>query len=238
MTQVQRSYAAFGIRVALALPAWIVGLSFLGVGSLARDLGFPLGAALFSTVLIWAAPAQLILFGSLAGGGLIATAALAVGLSAIRLLPMTLAVLPLLQRPGQSLARQALTAHCVAATTWIEAMRRLPDMEADGRIPFFYGFAGACLTLSTLATGFGFLLVGALPLPFAAALLSLTPIYFTISLAASARIPSDWLAVGLGLGLAPVAQALVGKDFDLLVTGLIGGTAAYGLERVLRNRTS
>ena len=47
-----------GARDALVLPAWIVGTSLLGIGSLARDAGFPAGAAVVSTVFIWAAPAQ------------------------------------------------------------------------------------------------------------------------------------------------------------------------------------
>lgn len=232
----ERSHAAFGIRAALTLPAWIVGASFLGVGSLAREAGFPLGAAMLSTLVIWAAPAQLILFGGLAGGGLVAATAFAVGLSAIRLLPMTLAFLPLVTRPGQPAWVRALAAHCIAATTWIEAMRRLPEMDRDGRLPFFFGFALTCLTMSVSATGLGYLLVGALPLPLAAGLLALTPIYFTISLAAGARLPADWLAVGLGLGLAPIGQALVGRDFDLLATGLVGGTAAYLVGRLHRRR--
>jgi hypothetical protein len=34
-----------GVRDALAFPAWIVGLSLVGVGSLARDVGVPAGVA-------------------------------------------------------------------------------------------------------------------------------------------------------------------------------------------------
>ena len=234
MTSAQTHHARLGIRVALTLPAWIVGVSFLGVGSLARDAGFPLGAALLSTLLVWAAPAQLILFGSLAGGGLVAAAALAVGLSAIRLLPMTLAFLPLVRRPGQPAWVALLAAHCMAATTWIEAMRRLPDMERENRLPFFFGFALACLALSASATLIGYLLVGALPNALAAGLLCLTPIYFTVSLVATARLKADWVAVGLGLALVPFVQPLVGKNFDLLATGLAGGTVAYLVQRLGR----
>ncbi len=64
----------WGLGRALALPAWIVGFSLLGVGSLARDAGHPIGAAVLSTILIWAAPAQLILYGTLASGGLLVAA--------------------------------------------------------------------------------------------------------------------------------------------------------------------
>ena len=80
MTEAARAHAALGMRNALVLPAWIVGFSFLGVGSLAREAGHPVGAALFATLLVWAAPAQLILYGSLARDGLNIAAAVAVAL--------------------------------------------------------------------------------------------------------------------------------------------------------------
>ena len=226
----------WGLGRALALPAWIVGLSLLGVGSLARDAGHPLGAAMLSTVLIWAAPAQLIYYGTLASGGLLIGAALGVALSAIRLLPMTLSIWPYLRKPGQPLWLQLLMAHFVAATSWIDAMRHLPGMEPERRVPYYLGFAVACMGVSTAMTGIGYLLVGALPGPLAAGLLCLTPLYFMISLVGSSRGATDWLAIGFGAGLVPVAQLLVGKDFDLLVTGLVGGTAAYLLGRVLPGR--
>ena len=227
MTDETRAGLALGIRRALALPAWIVAFSFLGVGSLAREAGFPLGAAIFSTLVVWAGPAQLILFGSLAHDGLVAAAAIAVGLSAIRLLPMTLAILPYLRRSGDGLGREAVVAHLIAATTWMDAMRNLRGLPPGLRQPYFVAFGATCLALSTVATIVGFLLVGAVPPALAAGLLCLTPIYFTISLVAGARDMADWVAVLLGLALAPVAAFLVGTDFDLLVTGLVGGTAAF-----------
>lgn len=238
MTPETRAFLLEGIRNAIALPGWIVGFSYLGIGSLARDAGHPLGAALLSTVLIWASPAQLILYGSLVNDGLVAAAGIAVGLSAIRLMPMTLAIWPYLRRPGQRFAEQALLAHFVTATTWLDAMVRLPEMPLEKRIPYYLGFGATCLTLSTLMTGVGFLLVDALPLSLAAALLCLTPIYFTVALVGGARRTGDWLAVALGLALAPVAEAIVGKNFDLLATGLIGGTIAYWVDRQVRLRAA
>ena len=41
--------------------------SLIGVGSLAQDVGFPLMVAVLSTLLMWAGPAQVILFGGIAG---------------------------------------------------------------------------------------------------------------------------------------------------------------------------
>lgn len=220
----------------MILPAWIVGFSYLGVGSLARDAGHPIGAAMLSTALIYASPAQLILYTALASGGAALTAALAVAFSAIRLMPMTIAIMPYLRRPGQSLVEQMLLAHPVAATVWIENMRHLPGMEPNARVAFFAGYSVACVSLSTVMTGIGFVLVGALPLPLAAGLLCIAPIYFTIAMVAGARQIGEWLAIGFGLGLAPLATLTVGPDFDLIVAGLLGGTLAYAADRFVRRR--
>jgi predicted branched-subunit amino acid permease len=234
VTETERRFVLAGARAAAALPAWIVGLSFVGVGSLARDAGHPMGAAILSTVLMYAAPAQLILYTSLADGGIVLAAAIAVAFSAIRLFPMTMSILPYLRRPGQPMAEQFLLAHPVAATIWMEAMRRLPSMEPAGRIPYYAGFALFCTVVCVTFTGLGYALVGALPRPLAAGLIAITPIYFTIAMASGARMLGDWLAIGFGIAFLPAAQWLIGTDFDILAAGLIGGTAAYAIGRTFR----
>lgn len=227
-----RALVLRGARDALALPAWVVGLSLFAVGSLAGETGLPAGTAVLSTLLIWAGPAQVIFFGGLAAGTALPAVALAVGLSSIRFLPMTMSILPLLRDRAKGTALQLLLAHYVAVTVWVEGQRRLPSMPSGERLPYFLGFANACLGLSAVTTYLGYSLVGALPLPLAAGLLFLTPTFFTLSLAAGARGASDWVAIGAGFALAPLAAALVGRDFDLLAVGLVGGTAAYLVKRL------
>ncbi|HEX8664476.1 MAG TPA: AzlC family ABC transporter permease [Beijerinckiaceae bacterium] len=228
-----RALVLRGVRDALALPAWVVGLSMFAVGSLAGETGFPAGAAVLSTLMIWAGPAQVIFFGGIAVGTALPAIALAVALSSIRLLPMTLSTLPLFGGRAKGTGLQVLVAHYVTVTVWVEALRLLPPMPMEERLPYYLGFANACLLLCAVTTFFGYALVGALPLPLAAGLLFLTPTFFTLSLAAGARGASDWVAVGAGFVLAPVSTALVGKDFDLLLVGLVGGTAAYLVQKKL-----
>lgn len=229
--KLHRSAYLHGILRALAFPAWVVGISFLGVGSLARDAGFPLAATTLSTVLVWAAPAQVILFAGLAAGMALPSIALAVSLSSVRLLPMVMSVLPQLRRPGQNLGTQLLAAHCIAVTVWLESHRALPALPAGERLPFLFGLAGTMMAVSTALTVLGYHLVGVLPAPLAAGLLFVTPIFFASALAAGARRPADWVAIALGFGLTPLATLAVGKESDLLVAGLISGTAAYLVER-------
>jgi predicted branched-subunit amino acid permease len=225
------------MRDALSLPAWVVGLGLVGVGSLARDVGYPVEVAVLSTILVWAGPSQVIFFGSIAAGAAWSAIAIAIGFASLRFLPMTVAILPLLRRPGQGLAMQLLLAHYVAVTVWTEGLRRLPGIPPRQRIAYFLGFANSCIAVSALGTYAGYYLVSALPVPLAAGLLCLTPIFFLASLAAGVRHRGDVAAMGLGLGLAPVFDRLIGGGFDLIVSGLIGGSIAFVWQR-RRKRTS
>jgi hypothetical protein len=64
------------------------------------------------------------------------------------------------------------------------------------------------------------------PAAVSATLLFLTPIYFLLSLMATSRARIDRLAIGLGCALAPVLY-VAAPGFDLLATGLLGGTLAF-----------
>lgn len=223
--------ALAGMRDALSLPAWVVGFGLVGVGSLARDVGYPVEVAVLSTMLVWAGPSQVIFFASIAAGAAWSAIAIAIGFASLRFLPMTVAILPLLRRPGQGVAMQLLLAHYVAVTAWAEGLRRLPGIPPAQRVAYFLGFANTCMAVSSIGTFAGYYLVGALPVPLAAGLLCLTPIFFLASLAAGVRTSSDVVAIALGLALGPLADRLMGGGFDLIVSGLIGGSIAFAWQR-------
>ncbi|CAN1556468.1 AzlC Predicted branched-chain amino acid permease (azaleucine resistance) [Rhabdaerophilaceae bacterium] len=225
-----------GIRDAAGLPALMLMASLIGVGGLARDVGYPMGAGVLSTVMIWAAPGQMVLFGGLAAGAALPAIAIAVSLSSIRFLPMTMSVLPLLRSERTPVWLLMLLSHYVAITAWVHAIRVLPDMPRESRIPYFLGFANTVLFAASLATGLGYYLISALAGPFAAGLLMTSPLFFLVSMVGSARQLVDWLALIFGFALAPAAIALVPAGLDLLVEGLVGGTAAYLIHRIVRAR--
>jgi predicted branched-subunit amino acid permease len=229
-------WAAEGLRQALTGPAFFVAIGMIGVGGLARGAGFPFGAAVASTFLIWAGPAQVLFFGAIAAGTALPAIALSICLSSIRLMPMCLSVLPMLHTPRTRLPTLLAASHFVAVTVWVESLRRLPDIPRDARFPFFFGFALTCITTTAAFTGAGYFLLTAVSTPFAAGLLFLTPVYFLSTIVRSARVATDWFALFFGLALAPVSQALIGGGFDLLALGLVGGTCAYVAGRVSERR--
>ncbi len=210
----------------------------LGIGGLAHDIGFPMMAGVLSTLVMWAGPAQVLLFGSIAAGAALPAIALAVCFSSIRFMPMTVALLPLLRGPGIGYWRLLLASHLIAVTNYSEGIRKLPHMPESSRYPYFLGFGLTTLTTSTIVTGIGYSLTGKLPPFLAGALLFMTPMFFTVSLSAGARGLVDWAALALGMVLVPVATMVVGPDFDLLVGGVIAGSLAYGLRRLRRREAA
>ncbi len=77
----------------------------------------------------------------------------------------------------------------------------------------------------------GYYLTASLPPLLTAATLFLTPMSFLVSTARNARSLADRLALALGLIICPLlVYADVG--LDLMWTGIIAGTAAYGFHRL------
>ncbi len=208
-------------------PMPIVSVSLISVGGLARDAGFSIEIAVASTLLIWAGPAQVLFFGAVAAKMAWPVIALTISLSSVRFVPMVVTLLPLIRTPRTRLPTLILAAHCVAVTVWAEGVRRLPDVPRDARMAFFFGFALICFAGTLISTAVGYVLIGELPAPLAAALLFMTPIYFVATLTRGARQLVDRLALIFGFVLSPLAILYAPAGFDLLILGLVGGTAAW-----------
>jgi predicted branched-subunit amino acid permease len=205
--------------------------TYIGIGALAHDFGFPVGWALLSTVLVWAGPAQVILISALGAGASLIEAAIAVGLSGVRLLPMVVSMLPMIRRPGTPAWKLLLPAHFTAVSMWVEALRLLPRQAREDRIAFCNGLGSGYFLTATTATVTGFYLAARLPPLMSAALLFLTPVAFLMSALRNARMLVDRLALAFGLVLGPLF-AWWQLGLDLMWSGIVGGTAAYLVHRV------
>lgn len=234
----QSTPAAFvlGVKSALSsILALVLFGTFIGIGALAHDAGFTLGWAVASTVLVWAGPAQVILISTSHAGATLLESALAVTISAIRLLPMVVSVLPMMRSPQTKLHQLALPAHLVAVTLWVESFRLLPHVPRERRIAFVNGLGWCLVALSCVATAIGFVLAANLPPLLAAAVLALTPLTFLLSTARNAHRLVDQLALALGLALYPLVQ-LLHTGIDIMISGVASGTIAYVIHR-WRKRT-
>jgi predicted branched-subunit amino acid permease len=225
-----RSYG-WGFRsVTDTVLSLVVFATYLGIGALAHDSHFSLGWALAATLLVWAGPAQIILISTLGSGATVIQAAIAVTVSAVRLFPMVVSVIPLMRTPQTKRRHLILVAHLTAVTLWVECFRFLPQVPPDRRIAFIHGLGSGLVVICMTATAVGYGLAANLPELLAAGILMLTPLAFLFSTARNSRDLSDVVALTLGLLLFPFA-AMLDTGVDILISGVVAGTVAYGVHR-------
>src|SRR3954467_8652021 len=148
---------AWGLSsVASTVLTLVLFATYLGIGALAHDSQFSLGWVLGSTLLVWAGPAQIILISTLGSGATAVQAAIAVTVSAIRLFPMVVSVLPLMRTPQTKRRHLVLVAHLTAVTRWVGCFRFLPQVPRDRRIAFVHGLGFGLLCVCLVANTIGY----------------------------------------------------------------------------------
>ena len=150
--------------------------------------------------LVWAGPAQIILISTLSSGARVVQAAIAVTVSAIRLFPMVVSVMPMMRTPQTKRRHLVLVAHLTAVTLWVECYRFLPQVPRERRIVFINGLGGGLVCIGLIATTIGYGLAANLSQLFAAAILMLTPLAFLFSTARNSRELADGRGAGAGTG--------------------------------------
>jgi predicted branched-subunit amino acid permease len=229
--------AAFvrGLRAAWgSLFALVMLGNYIGIGALAFEFGFSLAWIVLCTLLIWAAPAQVILISTLATASLL-DVAIAVTLSSARFLPMVAALLPMLKVARTRQLDLVLPTHLTAISVWVEAMRLLPKVPREQRVQFYNGLGIGLIALAALGSVVGHYLAGKMPPLLSTTLLFFTPMAMLMTLARNSEALLERVAFGLGLVIGPLLAAQKIK-LDLMWTGIIAGSVAYAVHR-LRERT-
>ncbi|MGI8525589.1 MAG: AzlC family ABC transporter permease [Pseudolabrys sp.] len=227
------STAAFlrGMRSAwLSVFALVLAGTYIGMGALAHDFGFSSVWLALSSIMVWAAPAQVILISALGTQAALIETAIAVSLSAIRLFPMVVALLPLLRGGATRQRDLLLPAHFTSVSMWVESLRLLPSIAPEHRIAFCNGLSVAYMSTAVTFGFVGYYLAAGLPTLFAGALFFLTPMSFMISTARNCRQLVDRAAFVLGLAFGPLL-AWYQVNLDLMWTGVLGGSIAYAFHR-------
>lgn len=170
---------ALGLRsIVTSVLTYVLFATFIGIGALAHDTGFSLGWALLGSALIWAGPAQVILMSSLHSGATVIQAALAVTVTAVRLMPMVVSLLPMMKTPKTKYYHLILPAHFTAVTFWVEGFRLFPKVPREQRIIFANGLGTGFVFVCLIATTIGYQTAAQLPPIFGVAVLALTPLTF------------------------------------------------------------
>ena len=217
-----------GMRNLLSTPAIVLYFSYLGFGSFTYESGVDLYLAMFMTLTAWAIPSNVILIGGILSGTSLLAIFVAVAMASVRMMPMVVSFVPEVRDAGTRRWQLLLVAHFTAITAWVFGMKELPGLPRYARMPFFAGFAVSLAVISTGIVALGHGIAGAVPPVIAAALFLMTPLYFILTLPSAARLLSDKLALVFGFLLGPLFALLV-PEMGLVLTGLVGGLAAYGI---------
>ncbi len=225
------SWFRTGMRQILSLPALILVSGFIGFGGLARESGVSVWEMIYMVPAIWALPSHLLVIAGIGAGASLVTLAPAVILASVRMMPMTMALVPDIRLPRSKTWHLLAVSHLVAITAWVHVLQRAPDIPRAGRLPYFVGFGVMLVMSSTLAATLVYEAAASFPPIVMAGLYFITPIYFATSLWNSSRYRAEHIALGLGFALGP-AMAMILPEANILAGGIAGGILAYGIHRM------
>ena len=223
-----------GAKSAFAPPGIILMITFFAFGAMVRALEFPLAVGIGLTITTFAIPSQIVLLDEISRGTAIITTMIAVTLTAVRLFPMTMSLLPILRAPSTLRWQQYALSHFVAVSVWVQSMISLPNLKREDRIPFYITHCLTIMSLTVATTIAGFYIAQSLPPLYLAAALIITPLYFFLSLFRTAARKAEKYACLFGTVLA-IPMMIHIPDYALILAGVIGGSMAYCLDRLISN---
>ncbi len=225
-----------GMRDAFGAPALVLFASMMGFGSLARESGLDLWTTIATTIGIWGLPGQMVMAEMTAVGAPLFAIAAGVAAANARFLPMTLALTPLLSEWRGSWLKRLAFAQFVTLTPWVAALQRFPGMAHEDRVPYYAAFSAVCMMGAVIGTAVGFELAGQLPRPWTLSLVFLSPAFFSMVLA-DVRHRAGVLALVSGACMGPLLHG-ISPDWGIPLTGLLAGSFAFGVDFLLRRRST
>ena len=207
-------------------PAVALGLSFLAIGALLKNLEFTIQESIFSTFLIYALPGSLVMAESVFIGVSLLNLFFAVWLVNARLYPMTVSLMPLLMHKSQPRWKYYLSCHFVAVSSWLIIKSNYKSVEKKYRIDFWIGIGTATWLIAIFSTILGYFLANFINRDMMIALAIINPIYFTCTMIGAMKSFQLVVSIILGATLGPLFY-LISPDWCILIGGFIAGTIAF-----------
>ncbi|MFT5112020.1 MAG: putative branched-subunit amino acid permease [Parasphingorhabdus sp.] len=218
----------------ISLPAFILLTTMIGFGSLARSAGFSADMAWVATVAIWGLPGQLAMLDLTASGQNFVTIIVACSLANARFLPMVVSFLPWINTGKFGLGRATLAAQMLSINSWAICLRQFPLIDKPWRRVYYSTFASSIILAAIVGTLIGYHGAGALPVWVVLGFIFTSPLFFALVLSSAKGASARW-ALLFGCILIPITTRWL-PSVDLLVTGVVGGTAAFlvGRKRLIK----
>lgn len=230
MSRFANRRAAFwcGIRDALGAPVLVLFAGMVGFGAMGRSHGFDAWMTGLTSFLMFALPGQVVMLEMFISGSSLLAIGFAVTLTSTRFVTMVVTLFPQLHRRDRN-PLLYLWVHMLAMTAWAVSMREFPSMVPKHRLSYFIGLALPCWLISPLGTVLGYFVAGWVPVAVTLGLVFINPLFFLLTFT-EVKPSVNRMAIGLGCLLGP-AFYLWDADSSLLLTGVVAGSLAYGVDR-------
>lgn len=205
-----------------------IGFSFFAYGTQSRVADFSFLEHFLSTSVFYAMPAMLAMVEGTIRNADLFSIALAVFIINIRLIPMTMAIVPSIR--SKSEWKNILSIHFVAMTTWITYLKWHLDIDKKRKTKFYFSLAVALWVIANAMGAMGYFVAGLVGQKLLTAFIFSNPLYFLCLLLEQTKKKDIFLAIGLGSILMPISYYFF-PDAAVLITGFMGGTLAFLISR-------
>ena len=225
-----------GFKECMLGPGWGVFASMMGFGTLASEAGIPMLDAFILMVGLWSMPG-LIAYVDLYNTNIsILALVIATGIANVRLLPLTIATIPVIRTSQKVKSRHFFYAQINSVSGYLALLNVKPKIEGRRlQTQYFVSFCMGTFLLGSAGLVVGITLADSVSSEILLILIFMTPLYILL-LASSARKPSILLAIATGGLVVPYAQTL-SADWGVVVGGVVAGTIAYVIARRWRQPT-
>ncbi len=207
-------------------PAIALACCFVAIGALLKNVGFNIQESVLSTLLIYALPGSLVMAESILIGASLLSIFVAVWFVNARLYPMAVSLFPLMMDDSQPKWKYYLSCHFIAISAWLIMKSNYKTVEKKDRVDFWIGIGSATLSVSVLATIFGFYLADYLNKDMLMGLAILNPVYFTCMMVGAMKTLQIFLSVILGAIFGPIFY-FFSPEWSILLGGLFAGSISY-----------
>ena len=217
-----------GIRDALGAPVLVLFAGMVGFGAMGHSHGFSAWMTGLTSLLMFALPGQVVMLEMFISGASLLAIGFAVTLTSTRFVTMVVTLFPQLHRRDRN-PLLYLWVHMLAMTAWAVSMREFPSIAPKHRLSYFIGLALPCWLISPLGTVLGYFVAGWVPAAVTLGLVFINPLFFLLTFT-EVKPWVNRIAIGLGCVFGPVFYVW-DADSSLLLTGVVAGSLAYGVER-------
>ena len=207
-------------------PAIALGVSFIAIGALLKDIGFNLEQSIFSTLFTYALPGSLVMAESFLIGSSLINIFLAVWLVNARLYPMTVSLMPLLIHKSQPKWKYYLSCHFIAVSAWLIMKSKYKSIDKKYRIDFWMGIGTGTWLVAITSTVVGYLVSDNLNKDMMIGLAIVNPVYFACMMVGAMKSLQINLSIILGVILGPLFF-FISPELSILYGGVVAGTIAF-----------